>query len=169
MTTVKQAACAKPAIRGHQTTCRPDEFWTVVRCMWWCQMSGDGDWPQALTCTCLRDTMYHHALSSLSQCVQCSLSLHGLSSETMPAWQFTMGTVLMLPYRAQKIRFGGQGSLPQRSWSCTTCASYQYSRLIRTAGRYQRRMHVGLMHLTSGVCVCCLASMVPICLERWCT
>jgi len=28
MTAVKQAACSKAAFRRHQTTCRPDEFWT---------------------------------------------------------------------------------------------------------------------------------------------
>ena len=38
----------------HQTTCRPDEFWTTVWRMWWRQTNGDGDWPQALTCTHLR-------------------------------------------------------------------------------------------------------------------
>ena len=46
----------KSLIRRHQTTCRPDEFWTTVWRMWWHQMSGDGDWPQAPTCTRLRDT-----------------------------------------------------------------------------------------------------------------
>jgi len=25
------------------------------------------------------------------------------------------------------------------------------------AGRYQRRMHLGLVHSASGVCICCLA------------
>ena len=30
--------------------------------------------------------------------------------------------------------------------------------MVRTAGRCLRRTHVRLMHLTSGVCVCCLAS-----------
>jgi len=52
-----------------------------------------------------------------------------------------------------------------RSWlatstkvSCTTRASYQYSCMVRTAGRYVRQMHIFLMHSTSGVCVCCLAS-----------
>ena len=40
-----------------------------------------------------------------------------------------------------------------------TCrAPCQYSCMVRTAGRYQRRTHVGLMHSTSGVCICCLAS-----------
>jgi len=29
--------------------------------------------------------------------------------------------------------------------------------------------HVRSMHSTSGVCVCCLASNVPICTEQWCT
>jgi len=56
MTAVKQAACSKAAVRRHQTTCRPDEFWTMVWRMWWRQTSGDGDWPQELTCTRLRDT-----------------------------------------------------------------------------------------------------------------
>ena len=42
--------------------------------------------------------------------------------------------------------------------SCTTRASYQYSCMVWTAGRYQRRMHVGSMHLTSGVFICCLVS-----------
>jgi len=37
---------------------------------------------------------------------------------------------------------------------CTTCASYQYSCMVRTAERYQRWMHVGSIHSTSGVCVC---------------
>ena len=45
---------------------------------------------------------------------------------------------LMLPCRALKTRFGGHGSLPQRSWSCTTCAFYQYSCMVWTAGQYQR-------------------------------
>jgi len=36
--------------------------------------------------------------------------------------------------------------------------SYQYSYMFQTAGRYLRRLHVRLMHSTSGVCVCCLAS-----------
>ena len=49
MTAVKQAACSIAAVRRHQTTCRPDEFWTTVWRMWWCQTSGHGDWPQALT------------------------------------------------------------------------------------------------------------------------
>jgi len=43
---VKQAACSKDAVRQHQTTCCPDEFWTTVWRMWWCKTSGDGDWPQ---------------------------------------------------------------------------------------------------------------------------
>jgi len=30
--------------------------------------------------------------------------------------------------------------------------------MVRTAGRYLRRMHARSMHSTSGVCVCCLAS-----------
>jgi len=30
--------------------------------------------------------------------------------------------------------------------------------MVRTAGRYLRQTHVRLMHSTSGVCVCCLAS-----------
>ena len=34
-------------------------------------------------------------------------------------------------------------------------------------GDIQRRMHVGSMHLTSGVCVCCWHQMVPICPDRW--
>jgi len=46
----------------------------------------------------------------------------------------------------------------QRSWSCTTRVSYQYSCMVWTAGRYLRRTHVRSMHSTSGVCVCCLAS-----------
>ena len=54
--------------------------------------------------------------------------------------------------------FGGHGSPSQRSWSCTTRASYQYSCMVRTAGRYLRPMHARSMHSTSGVCVCCLAS-----------
>jgi len=58
-TAVTQAACSKAAVRRHQTTCRPDEFWTTVWRMWWRQMSGDGDWPQTLTCTHLRDTTGH--------------------------------------------------------------------------------------------------------------
>ena len=37
-------------------------------------------------------------------------------------------------------------------------ASYQYSCMVWTAGRYQRWTHVRSMHSTSGVCVCCLAS-----------
>ena len=41
----------------------------------------------------------------------------------------------------------------QRSWSCTTRASYQYSCMVRTAGRYLRRMHARSMHSTSGVYV----------------
>jgi len=45
-----------------------------------------------------------------------------------------------------------------KQWSCTTHASYQYSCMVRTAGRYQRGAHVGSMRLTSSVCVCCLAS-----------
>jgi len=49
-------------------------------------------------------------------------------------------------------------ALPQRSWSCTTRASYQYSSMVRTAGRYLRRTHIRSMHSTSGVCVCSLAS-----------
>jgi len=56
MIAVKQAACSKAAVQWHQTTCRPDEFWTTVWRTWWRQTSGDGDWPQALTCTRLRDT-----------------------------------------------------------------------------------------------------------------
>jgi len=46
MTAVKQAACSKAAVQWHQTSCRPDELWTTVWCMWWRQTSGDGDWPQ---------------------------------------------------------------------------------------------------------------------------
>jgi len=38
----------------------------------------------------------------------------------------------------------------------TTLASYQYSCMVRTAGRYLRRTHERSMHSTSGVCVCCL-------------
>ena len=53
---------------------------------------------------------------------------------------------------------GGHGSPSQRSWSSTTRVSYQYSCMVRTAGRYLRRTHARLMHSTSGVCVCCLAS-----------
>ena len=30
--------------------------------------------------------------------------------------------------------------------------------MVRTAGRYLRRTHARSIHLTSGVCVCCLAS-----------
>jgi len=43
--------------------------------------------------------------------------------------------------------------------------------MVRTAGRYLRRMHARSMHSTSGVCVCCLASngSLPICTEWWCT
>ena len=57
-----------------------------------------------------------------------------------------------------KFGFGGHGSPSQWSWSCTTRVSYQYSCMVRTAGRYLRRMHARSMHSTSGVCVCCLAS-----------
>ena len=39
MTAVKQAAFSKAMVRWYQTTCCPDEFWTTVWCMWWCQMS----------------------------------------------------------------------------------------------------------------------------------
>jgi len=95
---MKQAACSKAAVRRHQTTWRPDEYWTTLRLrhiaftntifvyfrvlfvvlyvwpafchviikrilmmmmvwrMWWRQTSGDGDWPRAPTCMCLRDT-----------------------------------------------------------------------------------------------------------------
>jgi len=62
---------------------------------------------------------------------------------------------------------GGHGSPSQRSWSCTTGVSYQYSCMVRPAGQYLRRTHARSMHSTSGVCVCCLASMVPICTEWW--
>jgi len=41
--------------------------------------------------------------------------------------------------------------------------------MVRTAGRYLRRTHVRSMHSTSGVWVCCLHQMVPICTEWWCT
>jgi len=43
---------------------------------------------------------------------------------------------LVLPCRAYKIRFGGHGSPSQRSWSCTTRASYQYSCMVWIAGWY---------------------------------
>ena len=39
----------------------------------------------------------------------------------------------------------------QRSWSCTTRASYQYSCMVRTAGRYLRQMHARSMHLLLGI------------------
>jgi len=68
-----------------------------------------------------------------------------------------------------EIRFGGHGSLPQRSWSCTTRASYQYSCMVRTAGRYLRQTHVRSMHSTSGVCVYCLASNGTNLFRQWCT
>jgi len=38
-----------------------------------------------------------------------------------------------------------------------TCI-FQYSSMVRTAGRYLRWTHARSMHSTSGVCVCCLAS-----------
>ena len=60
-------------------------------------------------------------------------------------------------------------ALPQRSWSCTTRASYQYSSMVRTAGRYLRLTHIRSMHSTSGVCVCCLASNSTSLSKRWCT
>jgi len=50
ITAVKQAACSKASVWRHQTTCHPDDFWTMVWHMWWRQTSGDGDWPQAPTC-----------------------------------------------------------------------------------------------------------------------
>ena len=53
---MKLVADYRAAGRRHQTTCRPDEFWSTVWCMWWCQTSGDDDWPQAPTDTHLRDT-----------------------------------------------------------------------------------------------------------------
>jgi len=43
--------------------------------------------------------------------------------------------LLVLPCRAQKIRFVGHSSLPQQSWSCTTRASYQYSCKVRTISK----------------------------------
>jgi len=39
-----------------------------------------------------------------------------------------------------------------------TCISYQYSCMVRTVWRYQRGTHVGSLHSTSGVCICCWAS-----------
>jgi len=36
--------------------------------------------------------------------------------------------------------------------------TYQYSCMVRTAGRYLRRTHSRSMHSTSDVCICCLAS-----------
>jgi len=68
MTTVKQAACSKAAVRRHQTTCHPDEFWTMVWCMWWRQRSGDSNWPQAPTCMHLRDTTVER-LAKTGTCV----------------------------------------------------------------------------------------------------
>jgi len=56
MTAVKQAACSKATVRQHQTTCHPDEFWTMVWRIWWNQTSGNSNWPRAPTCTRLRDT-----------------------------------------------------------------------------------------------------------------
>ena len=71
MTAVKQAVCSKPAIRRHQTTCRPDEFWTTVWRMWWRQTSGDGDWLQALTCTHLRHTTVCSHVATWTWVVRC--------------------------------------------------------------------------------------------------
>ena len=56
MTAVKQVACFKAAVRQHQTTCRPDEIWTMATHTWLHQTSRDGDWTQAPTCMRLRDT-----------------------------------------------------------------------------------------------------------------
>jgi len=39
--------------------------------------------------------------------------------------------------------------------------------MVWTAGRYLRRIHVGLMHWTSGA-YAAWHQMVPICSERWC-
>jgi len=99
-------------------------------------------------------------------CQKCDTILY-LSWPERPDMQW----LLMLVHRpsicckVKKVRgfmkahsHGAHGSPSQRSWSCTACASYQYSYMVRTAGRYLRRTHVRSMHSTSGVCVCCLAS-----------
>jgi len=43
-------------------------------------------------------------------------------------------------------------------YCCVARVSYQYSCMVRTAGRYLRWTHARSMHSTSCVCVCCLAS-----------
>ena len=47
-------------------------------------------------------------------------------------------------------------------------ASYQYSCMVWTAGRYIRQTHVRSMHLTSGVCMAS-NGIKSICSEQWCT
>jgi len=112
------------AVRRHQTTCRPDEFWTRVWRMWWRQTSGDGDWPQALTCTRLRD-------DGAQPCSDLNISVASLKStrrrRTGQPVQFLQNRwdVFTATRQIRHVASGRPSNYPQRTgralsglWSC---------------------------------------------------